>query len=141
MGPLFDSKGHGVEPLLQWRSDGTVSVVLDGRDLVILALATDLRAGSEKQVSEALAQLNEAMQSRPTSQFLILYLSSGEDQLSFGPNLSHSLHTVGNDPRSALSGGGCLPVSPWEIGSMERPCASITLVFNPYAFSGLSPAH
>ena len=119
-GTTLRLKGHGVEPLLQWQSDGTVSIVLDGRDLVILALATNLRAGSEKQASEALAQLNEATQSRSASQFLILYLSSSEDQLSFGPNLTHSLHTVGNDPRSARSGGGCLPISPWEIGSTER---------------------
>ena len=119
-GTVLQLEGHGVEPLFRWRSDGTVSVVLDGRDLVILALATNLRAGSEKQVSEALTRLNEVTQSRSASQFLILYLSSGEDQIPFGTNLSHSLHTAGNDPRSALSGGGCLPVSPWEIGSMER---------------------
>lgn len=133
-GTALQLEGRGVEPLFRWQSDGTVSVVLDGRDLVILALATNLRAGSEKQVSEALTRLNEATQNRSTSQFLILYLSSSEDQLSFEPNLSQSLHTVGNDPRSAFSGGGCLPISPWEIGSTERLARALRWFLTPARF-------
>ncbi len=112
--------GHGVELTLRWCKDGTVSVLLDDRELAIVALTTDLGAGSEEQAADALARLNAAARNRSKGEQLVLYLASNEERTTLGPGLSRSLHSVGNDPRNALAGGGCLPMSPWEIGSTER---------------------
>ena len=135
-GTALRLEGHGIELLLRWQSDGTAAVVLNEHELAILALATDLSAGSEKQASDALARLNEAAQNRSASHSLVLYLSStsNKDLPLLEPNLSQSLHTVGNDPRSALSGGGCLPVSPWEIGSTERLARALRWFLTPVRF-------
>src|SRR5690606_9670953 len=61
-----------------------------------------------------------ALDGRDNRDLLVLFLASDEAQASTEAELLASLHTVGNDPRHALAGVGCLPVSPWEIGSTER---------------------
>lgn len=113
-------RGHGVEPKLRWREDGSVSILLDGREMVIVALATDLGAGTDDQVASVLERLKEAAFKRSSTEYLVLYLSLSEGQTTLDPRLGRSLHTIGNDPRNRLAGGGCLPASPWEIGSTER---------------------
>ena len=112
--------GHGIEPVLQWRKDGTIAIKLGEREMVIVPLAMDLQAGTDEQIVEALAQLSGAARSGTSSSRLVLYLASEDNRPTRNSDLGRSLHTVGNDPRNARSGGGCLPVSPWEIGSTER---------------------
>jgi len=112
--------GHGVEITFRWREDGTISIVLRDHEMGIVALTTDLGAGSDEQATDALMQLAEAARSRSERDHLVLFLASNEERISLDPALRRSMHTVGNDPRNALAGGGCLPVSPWEIGSTER---------------------
>ena len=113
-------QGHGIEPVLRWRIDGTIAIKRGDREMVIVPLATDLRAGTDQQAAEALAQLMRAAPAGTSCGRLVLYLASDDDRPVRNTDLGWSLHTVGNDPRNARSGGGCLPVSPWEIGSTER---------------------
>ena len=112
--------GHGIEPVLQWQMDGTIAIKLGEREMVIVPLAMNLQAGTDQHTVEALAQLSGAAQGGTSSSRLVLYLASEDDRPTRNSDLGRSLHTVGNDPRNARSGGGCLPVSPWEIGSTER---------------------
>jgi len=113
-------RGHGIEPVLRWRMDGTIAIKRGEREMVIVPLAMDLQAGTDEHTVEALAQLSGAAQAGISSSRLVLYLASEDDRPTRNSDLGRSLHTVGNDPRNACSGGGCLPVSPWEIGSTER---------------------
>ena len=112
--------GHGIEPVLRWRMDGTIAIKLGEHEMVIVPLAMDLRAGTDEQPVEALAQLSGAAPTGASRSRLVLYLASDDNRPAQSTDLGRSLHTVGNDPRNARSGGGCLPVSPWEIGSTER---------------------
>ena len=54
---------------------------------------------------------------------MVLY-AGGSDEPE--PNASSRVHTVGNDPRTELPARiGFLPVSPWDIGSVERVSRAI----------------
>ena len=110
--------GHGADFEVQWCVDGTISVAFGDRKLSIVALASDLAAGKAERVRENLNRIRQADSER--GEVLVLYLASDDERASADSKLLASLHTVGNDPRSRLAGGGCLPVSPWEIGSVER---------------------
>ena len=117
---------HGVEVALQWREDGTVVVAFEGKAMVVVALVTDLAAGTEQHAHAALASFDSAamarkVRARSQVDHLILYLAASDNgRTTVSPDIRRSLYTVGNDPRNARAGGGCLPVSPWEIGSTER---------------------
>ena len=112
--------GHGIEPVLRWRMDGEIAIRLGLREMVIVPLATDLRGGTAEQTTEALAQLQRVAPAEASCDRLVLYLASDDHPSAWNIDLGRSLHTVGNDPRNSRAGGGCLPVSPWEIGSTER---------------------
>lgn len=119
-GKALRVQGHGLELTLSWRSDGTIGVGVGERELAIVALAANLSAGGDDRVRESLGRIRAALDERDNRDLLVLFLASDEGQASTEAELLASLHTVGNDPRHALAGVGCLPVSPWEIGSTER---------------------
>lgn len=109
---------HEIE--LQWCDDGTLVVRCRARVLRIVALPTNLTGGTDDQIGRALEQIRHASVARTGEELLVLYLASEGDGEAANAMLLGSLHTVGNDPRIDLRGAGCLPVSPWEIGSTER---------------------
>jgi hypothetical protein len=119
-GKALRVQGHGLELTLSWRSDGTIGVGVGERELAIVALTANLSAGGDDRVRESLRQIRAALDERDNRDLLVLFLASDEGQASTEAELLASLHTVGNDPRHALTGVGCLPVSPWELGSTER---------------------
>ena len=119
-GKSLPVQGHGIHLTLTWCSDGTIGVAVGKRDLAIVVLTANLAAGGDERVRESLRQIREAFDERGAGQLLVLFLSSNDGRASTEGELLVSLHTVGNDPRHALAGAGCLPVSPWEIGSTER---------------------
>lgn len=119
-GMALPVQGHGLELTLSWRSDGTIGVGVGERELAIVALTANLSAGGEDRVRESLRRIRAALDERDNRDLLVLFLASDEGQASTEAEFHASLHTVGNDPRHALAGVGCLPVSPWEIGSTER---------------------
>lgn len=119
-GKTLRVQGHGLELTLSWRSDGTIGVGVGERELAIVALTANLSAGGDDRVRESLRRIRAALDERNNRDLLVLFLASDEGQASTEAELLASLHTVGNDPRHALAGVGCLPVSPWELGSTER---------------------
>ncbi len=119
-GKALPVQGHGLELTLSWRSDGTIGVGAGERELTIVALTANLSAGGDDRVRESLRRIRTALDDRDNRDLLVLFLASDEGQASMEAELLASLHTVGNDPRHELAGVGCLPVSPWELGSTER---------------------
>ncbi len=119
-GTALRVQGHGLELTLSWHSDGTIGVGVGERELAIVALTANLSAGGDDRVRESLRRIRTALDERDNRDLLVLFLASDEGQASTEVELLASLHTVGNDPRHALAGVGCLPVSPWELGSAER---------------------
>lgn len=113
-------QGHGLEVTLCWRSDGTIGVGAGGRELTIVALSANLSTGGDDRVRASLLQVRTALEERDNRDLLVLFLASDDGLAQTEAELLASLHTVGNDPRHALAGVGCLPVSPWELGSTER---------------------
>lgn len=119
-GTTLRIRGGGVALALAWRLDGSIQLAVDDRELNIVALASNLAAGSDERIEVTLEQLRLALGEREGGPTVVLYLASGDRQASAAQVLHESLYTVGNDPEHALAGGGCLPVSPWDIGSTER---------------------
>lgn len=117
-GTALALRGHGLQLTLTWRSDGTIGVGAGERELTIVTLSANLSAGGDDRVRESLSQIRTALEKRDTRDLLVLYLASDDGPAS--TELLASLHTVGNDPRHALAGIGCLPISPWTLGSTER---------------------
>ena len=113
-------RGHGVGIAVAWRGDGTIRIEFGQRQLTIVALSSDLGAGTDERIRESLGRIRRGFSQQECSDLLVLFLASDDDRPSTDPGLIAALHTVGNDPRTAIAGGGCLPISPWEIGSTER---------------------
>lgn len=131
--------GHGMTVDLRWDASGTIHLVCEERELTIVALANDLRAGADELVQESLNQIRQGDSERIHSNLLVLYLASDDAKVSANPKLLTSLHTVGNDPRTDLKGCGCLPVSPWKIGSTERVARALRWFLSNVRFSGYPP--
>ncbi|MDF1552525.1 MAG: hypothetical protein P1P84_05650 [Deferrisomatales bacterium] len=119
-GGLLSLRGDSVDVTLSWRDDGTTCIAFGERELTIVALISNLGAGADERVRESLDRIRQAASERERGDVLVLFLASDDERSSADLELLTSLHTVGNDPRNMLAGGGCLPVSPWEIGSTER---------------------
>lgn len=120
-GAVLTLAGRGCEISLRWCQDGTVEVDCDGRKMLIVAIPMNFDSGSDALAEEVLARIRSAADCRKGLRLAVLYLASTDNtDMALDPALRRSLHTVGNDPTSSLSGCCCLPVSPWEIGSTER---------------------
>lgn len=119
-GAALHIQGHGLELALSWRSDGTIGVRIGERELRIVALTANLSAGGDDRIKESLRKIQMALGEQDNYDLLVLFLASDDSQNSTEEELLASLHTVGNDPRRMLAGVGCLPISPWELGSTER---------------------
>lgn len=113
-------QGHRLELTVSWRPDGTIGVGVGERELTIVALSANLSAGGDERVRESLSRIRSSLDERGSRDLLVLFLASDDGETSTEMDLLASLHNVGNDPRHALAGAGCLAVSPWEIGSTER---------------------
>lgn len=119
-GAAVQVHGNGVDITLEWRRDGSIVMRFGEREFALVALTADLAAGKEARVQESLSRVCAAISERDDDDVLVLFLAADDDRDALEADLLASLHTVGNDPRHSLAGGGCLPVSPWEIGSTER---------------------
>jgi hypothetical protein len=128
-------RGHGVDLAVSWRPDGTISIALEKRELTIVTVASNLCAGPSEQVRESLRQIHEATIKRKGGPVLVLFLASDDEKASADPELLAAIQTVGNDPHNILGDSGCLPISPWEIGSTERLARALRWFLSSARFS------
>lgn len=119
-GAALRLQGNGLKLTLEWSSDGVIGIREGERELRVVALAVNLQSGQDERVRESLRRIKAATQEVKGRGLLVLLLAADDERTALEAEVAGSLHTVGNDPRHALSGGGCLPVSPWELGSTER---------------------
>lgn len=121
-GCILPIRGKGMTFELCWELDGTITIKLPHSSFRVISFANDFASNSsEQQVQNLIEKINNGTEEN-AGHILLLYASSDDRESStLSLNMKRALHTIGNDPRSGLSSGvGLLPVSPWEIGSVER---------------------
>jgi hypothetical protein len=79
------------------------------------------RADNDTHVQTVIDRIVSAANS-DGQRLIVLYSGAlDESQKAISVEICRQIHTVGNDPRTGLlSSTGFLPVSPWDIGSVER---------------------
>ena len=121
------------EVTCEWLDDGSISLDAGRETLVLLPLPVDFRkASSDKEMKGFIddarkASIEKGVTLERDVTLAILYVgcdfSSGGEQIQEGLSFSlrRYLHSVGNDPRTGYPGNvAFLPVSPWDLASMER---------------------
>ena len=125
MSGRWELEGHGTTAVCTWEAAaGNVAIEMGGKRLVVVALPASLDAASS-EAAKVLEQIIDAMEEVGTADrtTIVLYAGGSDEP---GPSASSSVHTVGNDPRTELPARiGFLPVSPWDIGSVERVSRAI----------------
>lgn len=112
-------RGWGLTVEVTPQDDGTVSIEANDQTLRVVGLASDVGAGSASDTRTTAKGLASARQEQ-SDDSLVLYLASVDQQKTIEVALARALHNVGNDPWVEIDAGRYLPVSPWEIGSIER---------------------
>ncbi len=124
--PLF---GSICEASVKWNDDGVISVEKDDSILLrLIPLVSALGANPTGNIVERhLDTISNAVSSDPLT--IVLYLPSPESRETRLPvEIQKRLHTIGNDLPQGQKKVGFLPVSPWEIGSVERVARAIRWV-------------
>jgi len=112
--------GHGTQIECEWDENGRVLIEANGKRLNIVAVMASLaKASNDEQVNTLVDRLTDATKHSRT---IVLYVGSTEEQSSaISEKNQFRLNTVGNDPRLNVPETlGILPVSAWDIGSVER---------------------
>lgn len=114
---------------LTWNDDGIISVEKDGSPVLrLIPLVSALGVNPTSATAERyLDDITESVSTDPLT--IILYLPSPEGRENRLPvDIQGRLHTIGNDLPQKQKKVGFLPVSPWEIGSVERVARAIRWV-------------
>lgn len=121
-GSTFPVAGNGIRFDFSWDLDGTVSLLLGKFRLRFISFANNFALCANKDQMQTVLDKCKALAGDEREKIVLLYASSDEYKSSSLPlEIQRSLHTVGNDPRTNMPPSvGLLPVSPWEIGSVER---------------------
>jgi len=121
-GGRWELEGHGAHVVCTWHRSGTVNVEIDEKGLSFIAIPADLGAAPTEEQIQAIIDGVQVSAGNVLGNKLVLYAGSPDDRRTNVPiEFKRRLHTVGNDPRTRVSRDvGFLPVSPWDIGSVER---------------------
>jgi len=119
---------------LTWEQDGVIQLRAAGAWLRVVPMAAMISAEADAGVlGRQLAALAESPREAPARPTLVLYpVRLGEDEAMarLEPSARRRLYTLGNDsPSSKLDGPWMLPVSPWDIASVERVARSLRWAF------------
>jgi hypothetical protein len=130
--------GNGISFDFCWEQDGTVSLALPNSKLRVISFVNNFASSANEKEAQIIIDKCRSLPRNNREKFIFLYASSDESKASSLPlEIQRSLHTVGNDPRSNLpSFVGLFPVSPWEIGSVERIARSIRWHLDSERFLG-----
>lgn len=121
-GCTFPVVGNGISFDFSWEMDGTVSINLGMSRLRFISFANNFAFCANEEQTQAVFDKCKSSAGTDREKKVLLYSSSDECKTSTLPyEIQRSFHTVGNDPRTNMPPSvGLLPVSPWEIGSVER---------------------
>lgn len=121
-GCTFPVFGNGIIFDFLWEMDGTVSISLGKSRLRFISFANNFALCANEEQAQSVFDKCKSLAGSDREKIVLLYASSDECKTSALPfEIQRSFHTVGNDPRTNTPPSvGFLPVSPWEIGSVER---------------------
>lgn len=121
-GCTFPVGRNGISFDFSWELDGTVSLKLAKSKLRLISFASNFASCANEEQAQVIIDKCKSLAGKDGEKYILLYASSDECKASALPSeIQRSLHTVGNDPRANIPlSVGLLPVSPWEIGSVER---------------------
>jgi hypothetical protein len=115
-------EGHGTSLECAWQEDGKVRVEMEGEHLVFLSVPVDFRAAANDAQLEMVIDHIVEVAANSDGRAIVLYAGSSDNsRKAVSKAVAQKLLTVGNDPRVKLPENvGFLPISPWDIGSVER---------------------
>lgn len=121
-GCVLPVNGNGATFNFSWGTDGSVSIKSANSSLRFISFANNFAASSNDEQTKLIFEKCQSVSVNENDRIVMLYAASDESKVSsLSSDVHRSLHTVGNDPKANLPPGiGLLPVSPWEIGSVER---------------------
>jgi hypothetical protein len=135
----WELEKHGTRLICAWDEAGRIRIEMGEINLTFISIPASLAAArTDEQVREVVDQVLEATDEQ-IGRIIILYVGDSEkSQSKLSPLTQRQIYTVGNDPRAQISDRiGFLPVSPWDIGSVERVGRAIrwfadSIRFNSY---------
>jgi hypothetical protein len=118
-----------------WDETGIVEIETNDEKIFMVAVPMDFaQAENDEQVREIIEQLVECSKSR-NGNLLVAYCSSNSPNKELSTDLLRELNTLGNDTRSQLpSSVGMVPVSPWDLLSLERITRSLKWFLEKQSF-------
>ena len=115
-------EGHGAKVDCGWQPDGIIRIETGRKRLNFVSVPMDFtKACNEEQLQSLIERITE-IATNVEGRIIILYVSStSERRMIFSDDFLRCFHTVGNDPRTRIPASvGLLPISPWDICSVER---------------------
>lgn len=133
--------GHGTRLQVVWDEDCRVRVEVAGRRLTFVALPMDLGSASgDAQFEDIALQVVEAVSASDDPSIILYSRPPDAGRGAVSEAGMRRLHSVGNDPRArVVDGCGLLPVSPWDIGSVERVARSLRWFLDSARFDAYPP--
>lgn len=117
----------GNSALMELDELGRTRVTAWGRQLTFIPLPANISAApDENRMRDLFKELNESAPSGADMNIILYAGDPSESAPGISPETRIKFLTIGNDPRAGLPTGlGILPVSPWDIGSVERVCRAL----------------
>lgn len=105
---------------LEWKTDFSLCLSQSDKELLrIVPLPSDFSLASSSEIIEIVLEKISQEKNSYKKNILILYLSNpSEEKIRFPEQIRQKLHTIGNE-QGSKEGLGLIPVSPWEIASVE----------------------
>ena len=141
-GDAIDLEGRGIRARLFWSlTDGTLRLSIDGaRPLRIVPISGSVAMFGDEDLARLIRDADEAATRKEIS--LVLYPSpSSEAALRrMAPVLAHRLNALSHEVAVQGQGrAGFLPVSPWDLSSVERVARELRWVITAPRFLAYPP--
>ena len=138
----IDLEGSVVRARLSWSLvDGTLRLSIDGaRPLRIVPLPVSLAMSGDRELSRLIDDADAAAD--PKEILLVLYPSpsSEGDLRRMAPSLAHRLNALSHEvAKKGQERAGFLPVSPWDLSSVERVARELRWVITAPRFLAYPP--
>jgi hypothetical protein len=113
---------NGNSAILELDEFGRIRISARKRVLTLIPLPANISvAPDESRMQEVFDELLDAAPSGSDMNIVLYAGDPSESTTDLSPATRGKLLTIGNDPRTGLPTGlGFIPVSPWDIGSVER---------------------
>ncbi|MBT7790640.1 MAG: hypothetical protein HN757_17385, partial [Calditrichaeota bacterium] len=115
-------EGHGIKVFCEWKTDGTFQIENNGKYLSITSFPVDLSTiSNEIKIRKFVENITNTISDSKESTLVLFAGYSDKDQITESGTIHHMFNTVGNEPSLNIPKKlGFLPISPWDIGSVEK---------------------